>query len=303
MTTESRTNANTRRIFLGGILIAGAGAANAAHAIGGGGGGGSGSPGASGAGAGAGTDAKGAARHALRHRRAVTRPQSYRLRPEAGQAQPAVRGSTSVAYTLGSAKREIALTFDDGPDPVYTPQVLEVLRRCRVRATFCVIGRDAAANAWLLNAIADGGHEIANHSWSHPLLTRMRPPEMHEQFARTCDVIDGAVGRAPVLARAPFGAWNKRALGISASLGMSPLGWSVDTRDWQAPGTPEITSTVLESARPGSILLAHDGGGDRSQSVAALREYLPRLLDSGYLPVLPARTDVFEERTGEGWGG
>ncbi|WP_079123222.1 polysaccharide deacetylase family protein [Streptomyces abyssalis] len=281
---------NTRRVFLGGMLIAGACAANRAHAAGGG----SGSSGA---------DAKGGARHAMRHARPASRPQAYRLQPEVSQTGPKVRGSTSVAHTLDTRRREIALTFDDGPDPVYTPQVLEVLRRCRVQATFCVIGSDAAAHTWLLNAIADAGHEIANHSWSHPLLTRMRSHEIHEQFARTCDVVEGAVGKAPALARAPFGEWNKRALGISASLGMSPLGWSVDTCDWEEPGAREITSTVLETVRPGSVLLAHDGGGDRSQTVAALRDFLPRLIDSGYTPVLPSDTDVFEDRTGKGWGG
>ncbi|WP_314172891.1 polysaccharide deacetylase family protein [Streptomyces winkii] len=301
-TSESRTNRyghtdrNTRRVFLGGLLIAGACVANRAHAVGGG-------PGSSGSsGAHGGADAKGAARQSLRSERMASRPQTYRLRPEAGRLHPQTRGSTSVAYTLGSEGREIALTFDDGPDPVYTPQVLEVLRRRRVQATFCVIGRDAAAHTWLLNAIADGGHEIANHSWSHPLLTRMRTREIHEQLARTSDVVDEAVGTAPALARAPFGEWDRRALEISASLGMSPLGWSVDTCDWEEPGTRKITSTVMKSVRPGAILLSHDGGGDRSQSVAALRDYLPRLIDSGYVPVLPSSTDVFEERTGEGWG-
>lgn len=274
------------------MLIAGACVANRAQAAAGG----SGSSGASGA------DAKGAAPHPLRQQRAVTQPQSYRLRPEAGQVHPQARGSTSVAYTLDSEEREIALTFDDGPDPEYTPQVLEVLRRWGVQATFCVIGREAAANTWLLNAIADGGHLIANHSWSHPQLTRMRPAEIHEQLARTCDVIDQAVGTAPALARAPFGDWNRRALGISASLGMSPLGWSIDTFDWEEPGTRKITSTVMKSVRPGSIVLLHDGGGNRKQTVASLRDHLPRLLDSGYIPVLPPRTNVFEDRAGKGWG-
>ncbi|NLU74743.1 polysaccharide deacetylase family protein [Streptomyces sp. HNM0575] len=304
MTSESRTRANgsahtnTRRVFLGGLLIAGACAANRAHATGGG-------PGTGGA-----VDAKGASWHALRHGRpAAARagtPQSYRLRPETGEIHARARGSTDVAYTLDAGKRkkqEIALTFDDGPDPVYTPQVLEVLRRHRVRATFCVIGTEAAANSWLLKAISDAGHEIANHSWSHPQLTRMRPREVREQLARTCDVVDKAVGAPPTLARAPFGDWNERTLEISASLGMSPLGWSVDTCDWKEPGTREITSTVLKTVRPGAILLSHDGGGNRSQTVAALRDYLPRLIDSGYTPVLPSRTDVFEKRTGKGWGG
>lgn len=288
MTHETRTN--TRRVFLGGLLIAGACAANRAHAAGGG----TGSSGTA--------DAKAAARRSARHYRSSANTRPYRLKPEAAQTAPRLHGSTSVAYSLGTGKREIALTFDDGPDPVYTPQVLEVLRRSRVRATFCVIGEEAAAHSWLLKAIADGGHEIANHTWSHPLLTRKGADEIYEQFARTCDVVEEAVGAGPSLARAPFGSWNKQALGISASLGMSPLGWSLDTLDWEEPGTGEITSTVLENVRPGSILLFHDGGGDRSQTVEALRDFLPRLLDSGYTPVLPSDTEVFEERTGRGWG-
>ena len=297
MTSHSRTSANSRRVFLGGVLIAGACLANRAQAAAGG----SGSHGSSG-GSGAVADAKGAAPARLRHQRAVTQPQSYRLRPEAAELRPLARGSTSVTYTLNSEEREIALTFDDGPDPVYTPQVLEVLRRWGVQATFCVLGREAAAHTWLLNAISDGGHLIANHSWSHVQLTRKRPAQIYEQLARTCDIIDETVGTAPALARAPFGDWDKRSLGISASLGMSPLGWSVDTCDWEEPGARKITSTVMKSVEQGSILLSHDGGGNRSQTVAALRDYLPRLLDKGYIPVLPSRTDVFEERTGKGWG-
>ncbi|RAJ65653.1 peptidoglycan/xylan/chitin deacetylase (PgdA/CDA1 family) [Streptomyces sp. Amel2xB2] len=308
VSTESRTNTGstgTRRIFLGGLLIAGACVANRAHAAGGGAGSGSGS-GVSGAHAAADAKGAGAARRSLRSARTASRPQAYRLRPEAGQLAAQARGSTSVTYTLDSGDsggREIALTFDDGPDPLWTPKVLEVLRRWRVQATFCVIGREAAAHAHLLNAIADGGHAIANHSWSHPLLTRMRPAQVHEQLARTCDVVDEAVGSPPVLARAPFGEWNDRTLEISASLGMSPLGWSVDTSDWEEPGTRKITATVLRHTSPGAVLLSHDGGGNRSQTVAALRDYLPRLLDSGYIPVLPSGAAAFRNRTGEGWGG
>lgn len=218
---------------------------------------------------------------------AAQRPQSYRLQPEVGQA-PEHPAHPSIAYTLDSdAGRQIALTFDDGPDPVYTPEVLEVLRRHSVRATFCLVGENAVAHPRLLHEIADAGHEIANHTWSHPQLTRMRPADARRQLARTSDVIERTIGTPPTLARAPYGSWNARTLEIAAGLGMSPLGWSVDTRDWARPGIDKISATVFRYARPGAILLSHDGGGDRSQTATALAHYLPRLLDAGYTPVTP----------------
>lgn len=263
----SRSHTTSRRIFLGGALLAGAcathvtGAAAASRA-----------PGTSAAGG----------------HRAAGGPQNYRLRPQTGAATHAPRASAAVTYTVDAPEGgEVALTFDDGPDPAHTPEVLEVLRRHRVHATFFVLGENAEANPGLLQAIADGGHRIGNHSWSHPLLTRLSNEEAREEFVRTSELITGAVGAPPALSRAPYGAWNEETLAISAELGMSPLGWSVDTCDWKQPGVPQIVSTVLENVTPGAVVLSHDGGADCSQSVTALRHYLPRLLDSGWSPVLP----------------
>jgi peptidoglycan-N-acetylglucosamine deacetylase len=269
----------TRRAVLGGVLVLGA--ACAPGRSGGGGGGES---------RGAATDnirpAHRAARRQARHEAA--HPQSYRLQPEAGQAPLAHRSHTSVTYTLGSGTgREIALTFDDGPHPRYTPEVLEVLRRHGVRATFCLVGKDAARYPHLLHAIADGGHQIANHSWSHPQLTRIKPGQARSQLARTSEVIARTVGTPPTLARAPYGLWNERTLAMCADLGMSPLGWSVDSRDWARPGIRAITATVMRHLRPGAIVLSHDGGGNRSQTASALDHYLPRLLERGYVPTFP----------------
>jgi peptidoglycan/xylan/chitin deacetylase (PgdA/CDA1 family) len=268
MTPESRTT--SRRIFLGGVLLAGACAANSASAVA----------------HESGADARGAARHAARH--GAQRARSYRLKPQAGTPAAVHRATTSVTYTLGSGDdRRIALTFDDGPDPVYTPQILDVLRRHRVPATFCVLGENAVGNTGLLQAIADGGHLIANHSWSHPALPRLRPSDARSELGRTSDLIEETVGSPPAWARAPYGYWDETTLEISAGLGMSPLGWSVDTEDWRQPGVAEIVSTVVENVQSGSIILAHDGGADAAQTVAALHEYLPQLLDAGWIPALP----------------
>ncbi|MFR9722366.1 polysaccharide deacetylase family protein [Streptomyces sp. MS19] len=196
-------------------------------------------------------------------------------------------GAHGVPETLPGTGRRLALTFDDGPHPAYTREILAVLRAHGVRATFFVAGENAEWQPALLRAIADEGHLIGNHTWSHPRLDRLPPADARDELARTSDAVARAVGAAPVLARAPYGAWSADTLRAARELGMAPLGWSLDTDDWARPGTTAISRTLLDGARPGAIVLAHDGGGDRTQTVAALGYCVPRLLDSGYALVLP----------------
>lgn len=216
----------------------------------------------------------------------------YRLRPSAGGAGTAGRGPVrapgSVPRTLPVPGHRIALTFDDGPHPEHTPQVLRVLRRYGAPATFFLIGENAAHHPDLVREIAADGHLIANHSWSHPRLDRLRTARVREELGATSDLLAAVLGEAPRWARAPYGAWHRPSLRICAELGMTPLGWSIDTEDWTRPGTAAIARAVLNGAHPGGIVLSHDGGGDRSQSVAALAHYLPRLLDRGYTLTRPA---------------
>ncbi|MFD7919316.1 polysaccharide deacetylase family protein [Streptomyces sp. NPDC059740] len=214
-------------------------------------------------------------------------PASASASPSPGAAGSRHRAPRTVTYTLPPDRREIALSFDDGPSAEYTPGILEVLRRNGVRATFCVIGRNAVEHPDLLRAVTDAGHLIANHSWSHAQLTGLPEQEAREELSRTSDVIERTLGAPPVIARAPYGDWNDATLRICAELGMSPLGWSVDTDDWEMPGVARIVRTVMAEVRPGSVILSHDGGGNRVQSISALAAYLPRLLDAGYRPVLP----------------
>ncbi len=224
------------------------------------------------------------------------KPSAYRLSPIAGygpqraaRAPLKVRHEPILNWDFERGDRAMVLTFDDGPDPRYTPDILRTLRKHDVRAMFFVCGEMAVENKDLLREMADDGHVIGNHTWTHPLLTRMTRSGMRPEIERTCEVVEDAVGEAPAWFRAPYGAWNRAAFRLGAELGMEPLAWTVDTLDWNTPGTGTIVSRVLGGAAPGVIVLNHDAGGNRSQSVAALREYLPALLDDGYRVTVPRR--------------
>ncbi|MGW0364060.1 polysaccharide deacetylase family protein [Streptomyces sp. NPDC002990] len=225
---------------------------------------------------------------------------SYRLRPMTAEAparppaaKPAVRTRPILELPTGPATASsMVLTFDDGPDPRYTPGILDTLGRYGVRAMFFVCGEMAAENRDLLRRMSAEGHVIGNHTWTHPLIPRLSRPGLASEIGRTSDVVQRSVGEAPLWFRAPYGAWNRAAFEIGAELGMEPLAWTVDSLDWKEPGTTAIVSRVLKGAGPGVIVLSHDAGGNRSQSVHALSAYLPQLLARGYrftLPVVPAR--------------
>ncbi|MGW5634699.1 polysaccharide deacetylase family protein [Streptomyces sp. NPDC003832] len=222
------------------------------------------------------------------------KPSAYRLQPLTGYGAPAAApGRTLVRRApllrMSGRGRTMVLTFDDGPDPRYTPAILDILAEYEVRAMFFVCGEMAAAHPGLLARMSEEGHVVGNHTWSHPLLTRLTRRQIRSQMERTCDVIEEAYGERPEWFRAPYGAWNRAAFQIGAELGMEPLAWTVDTLDWTAPGTRSIVGRVENGAAPGVVVLSHDAGGDRSQSVHALRDYLPELLDSGYHVTVPVR--------------
>ncbi|MGP3973258.1 polysaccharide deacetylase family protein [Streptomyces sp. 8N114] len=221
-------------------------------------------------------------------------PDSYRLRPLAGEtsmgepaAHPPVHTRAESTLPAAAGGRVLALTFDDGPHPEHTPRLLEVLRRHDVQATFFVVGENAAAFPGLLNAMAADGHVVGNHSWAHRTLTRMRPSDVRDDLGRTSELIDRVVGTPPRWCRAPYGAWHPPSLKVCADLGMEPMGWSVDTHDWTRPGTARIVRAVTDRATPGAIVLQHDGGGPRHQTVAAVDRYLPLLRAHGYTCVRP----------------
>ncbi|PWI13894.1 oligosaccharide deacetylase [Streptomyces sp. Act143] len=222
------------------------------------------------------------------------KPSAYRLQPLTGYGPPRTApGRTPVRreplLRMKGRGHTMVLTFDDGPDPRYTPAILDTLAEYDVRAMFFVCGEMAVDNKDLLERMADEGHVVGNHTWSHPLLTRLSRGRIRSEMERTCDVIEEAYGERPQWFRAPYGAWNRAAFQLGSELGMEPLAWTVDTLDWTTPGARTIERRVENGAAPGVVVLSHDAGGDRSQSVRALRAYLPQLLDSGYHVTVPRR--------------
>lgn len=175
--------------------------------------------------------------------------------------------------------RVIYLTFDDGPDPTYTPQVLDLLARYGARATFFVIGRRAAAHPELLQAIVAGGHTLGNHTYNHPSLAGMGREQVHRELQQTQEVL-GGMGVACM--RPPYGAVDPFTATYAAELGLRLVRWDLDPQDWARPGSATIAEHVLARAAPGRVILLHDGGGDRSQTVAALEQILSGLNAQGY---------------------
>ncbi|TDB74863.1 polysaccharide deacetylase family protein [Micromonospora sp. KC723] len=183
----------------------------------------------------------------------------------------------------------VALTFDDGPNPDYTPQVLDVLREFGVRATFCVVGENAQRHPHLIRAIVADGHTLCNHSWRHDVqLGRRSRDAIRADLLRTNEAIRAAVPDAPIAwYRQPGGAWTYPLVSVAEELGMIPLHWSVDPVDWRTPGALRIATRVVRDTTAGSIVLLHDAGGERQGTVDALRHMLPELTSRFPLDALP----------------
>ncbi|WP_051781861.1 MULTISPECIES: polysaccharide deacetylase family protein [unclassified Streptomyces] len=211
-------------------------------------------------------------------------------------AQGTAHGSAGVPLGISrlaqGAGRQVAITIDDGPDPRWTPQVLETLRKNHVKATFCMIGTKAQKYPELARAVAADGHQLCDHSVDHDVTMDHKPVAyQRQQILDGKAMIEKAVPGVPVTYyRAPGGAFTPDSRAIAAASGMRPLGWSVDPKDWSRPGLKAILSTVQGKLPQQPTVLFHDGGGDRSETVAALKEYLPWLTEQGYSFSFPART-------------
>ncbi|WP_261986874.1 polysaccharide deacetylase family protein [Actinomadura sp. HBU206391] len=177
--------------------------------------------------------------------------------------------------------RSIALTIDDGPSREWTPKVLALLERHDVQATFCVIGQEVRRFPELLREIVAAGHQVANHTMHHPVsLARLPARRIEAEIRDAHRYIQDVGGTTPKLFRAPGGNWSPAVMKTAAKHGMLPIDWDIDPRDWARPGATRITRSLLRG-KAGDILLCHDGGGDRSQTLNSLRKVIPRLKDRG----------------------
>ncbi|WP_149400227.1 polysaccharide deacetylase family protein [Dictyobacter arantiisoli] len=201
---------------------------------------------------------------------------------KAGTPAPTTPAQARVIGQGRSDLPKIALTFDDGPNPTYTPQVLSILAQHHVHATFFAIGNQVQSNPNLVKQAIGDGNVVEDHTWDHPDLTKLTPAAISKEVTSAADAVQKATGQRPGLLRPPYGSVNATVRAQVAALNMTMVIWNVDTVDWSRPGVASIENTALNNAHNGSIILMHDGGGDRSQTVAALPHIITTLQQRGY---------------------
>jgi peptidoglycan/xylan/chitin deacetylase (PgdA/CDA1 family) len=188
---------------------------------------------------------------------------------------------TPYIRVAGAEHRELALTFDDGPGP-YTPAVISILRREHVPATFFEVGVLEQYFHASTTEIAAIGDTIGDHSYTHAAMSRLSRAGQRAQLLSTAEVLTRYGASYPRLFRPPYGLWDSTTLLLLHRYRMLMVLWTVDTSDYRRPGTRAIVANALTGARPGAIILLHDAGGDRSQTVAALPKIIAGLRARGY---------------------
>ncbi|WDL95117.1 polysaccharide deacetylase family protein [Alicyclobacillus sp. ALC3] len=194
-----------------------------------------------------------------------------------------------------SDRRAVALTFDDGPDNVWTPLILSVLAKYSVKATFTCVGQMVQGNPAILQQIFQAGHNIENHSWSHPDFTKVSATEAKSQIERTNLLISQILHVKPRFFRPPYGAINDQVIAEVVSLGMKILYWDVDSLDWSGLTKEQVVANVLAHTEPGSIILMHSAGGrgGLADTVQALPSIIETFRREGYL--LTTLADLLRE--------
>lgn len=208
-------------------------------------------------------------------------------------AKPAAVKPVDVTIVHASDKgaHGVNITIDDGPDPRWTPQVLDVLRQYGVKATFCMVGTQAQAHPDLVKKVVAAGHRLCDHSVSHDTTMDKKSESYQSQQILDAErmITEASGGVRPMYYRAPGGAFTPYSRKLAASRGMRPLGWNVDSKDFERPGTAAIVATVERELPNGPTILFHDAGGDRAETVEALRRLLPELRGQGYVFGFPVR--------------
>jgi peptidoglycan/xylan/chitin deacetylase (PgdA/CDA1 family) len=193
-------------------------------------------------------------------------------------ATPSLVRTPGTFYMVDTKEKVVALTFDDGPDPLYTNKILEILKAENIKATFFILGKNAQLNPFILNNIVSEGHEIGNHGYSHDYHANMFINELIE----TDEVIFEIAKLHPHYYRPPGGLVPKGFVQSVMKNGYIITLWSIDSKDWQNPGADKITRNVVKYIFPGAIILLHDGGDGREQTIKALPDIIQTLKKEGY---------------------
>lgn len=177
---------------------------------------------------------------------------------------------------------KIALTFDDGPHPYRTNEVLDLLERYHIRATFFVVGENVSYYPEPFKRTISLGHEIGNHTYHHKTLSGTHEETIMEEIRKTDEIIFKTAGYRPKLFRPPEGAYGECALKAAQSMDLRMILWTVDTRDWERPSAQTIVERVMTNVKGGSILLFHDYMHKNAHTLEALEIIIPKLLEKGF---------------------
>lgn len=170
-----------------------------------------------------------------------------------------------------AAQNMVALTFDDGPNPKTTPQVLDTLKKYHAKATFFILGQNIAGNEELIKRMVAEGHQVANHSWSHPNFVNLSPEQVKHEVEQTQSALEQITGHRPLMVRPPYGSVNKT---VMAAMGLPAMYWSVDSLDWKSRNATAILGVIKANTRPGSIILMHDIHQPTADSLESVLQYL-----------------------------
>lgn len=209
---------------------------------------------------------------------------------EDGDGFPDTGGATVPALPAPSAGvGAVTLTFDDGPHATYTPQILDLLAAHDATAVFCVVGEQVRRHPEMVQRIVAEGHALCNHTDSHDAeLTERSTEVIGQEIDTTTTAISAAVPDAEAsFFRQPARFVTPKVAPVARQRGLTILDWTIDTRDWARPGASAIVKSVVDQVQPGSVILLHDGGGNRTQTVQALAQILTMLTASGYQTVIP----------------
>jgi peptidoglycan/xylan/chitin deacetylase (PgdA/CDA1 family) len=176
----------------------------------------------------------------------------------------------------------VYLTFDDGPNPLTTPPLLELLDRHDIKATFFLVGQECRKYPELVRRIFDAGHTIGNHTYSHRLLPLLSTDQLRSEILRTNEVIEAITGQAPHIFRPPFGLMDDRAAAVLKECDMTPVYWGSAPEDWLAPGAHRIIRRVMWKIADGTLIVLHEGGHVAEQTITAASEIIARTRSLGY---------------------